>query len=167
MDKIPILVALIGVIGGLIGGGMTTVANYVFKLEEKRHERLLKDRSDVYVKWLEVRTLSRQADELNARGDKVKAKVVDDEYERRGREVMGKIANYGGTRVVNSIADWYRADIKMPICDEDKADHKALFAEIKVHQAMRGDLISDEDQVSDENMAILLLQCYLPATIKN
>ena len=57
--KVPVLAALIGALGGLVGGGVTTVANHFFALEASRQELLQEARRNAYVEWLNVRTLWR------------------------------------------------------------------------------------------------------------
>ncbi len=166
--KVPILAALIGAIGGLVGGGVTTAADYYFGLEASRQERLQEARRNAYVQWLEVRTLSGQVDELKAMEKHVEAKKLERmklerKFDSKGREVMGKIATYGGQNVVESVARWYRADGKLRPCTYSSLQNKkVLTTEIKAHQAMRGDLMPDEELVSDADMAALLLQCDMP-----
>lgn len=167
--KVPVLAALIGALGGLVGGGVTTVADHFFGLEASRQELLQEARRNAYVEWLNVRTLFRHSGKLRVVGKHVEADKVFREFELKGREVMGKIAAYGGQDVVKSVARWYRADGRLRPCtssslEEEQAlgKEQALAAEINVHQAMRGDLMPKEQPVSDADMSVLLLQCDMP-----
>lgn len=166
--KITILVALIGVIGGIVGGGVTTTANYLFGLETKRLEHLQEARRNAYTKWLDVRTLDRRRIELAREGKVRESKRVKDQFDEQGRKVMGEIATYGAKKVVESVAMWYRADITLQHCKcKSLQDEKALMAEITSQKEMRSDLMPKEAPVSDADMAILLLQCDLPVVIKS
>ncbi len=145
---------------------MNTAVDYYFGLEESRQERLQEARRNAYLQWLNVRTLSRQVDELRADGEHVEADKDEREYHRKGRTVMGAIATYGGQNVVESVARLYRTDENLRFCTYSCLQNKkALTAEINAHQAMRGDLLPDENPVSDADMAVLLLQCDLPAVL--
>lgn len=155
--------ALIGAIGGLAGGVLIAGISHFLGLEASRQELLKAARRDAYVQWLEVRTLFREVLQLKDKGKNVEAYKVEQNYHRKGREVMGKIATYGGKKIVESMAMWYRKDDKLRPCTYSSLqDKEALMAEIHIHQDMRYDLMPDEDLVIDANMAVLLLQCDLP-----
>ncbi|MFQ5804242.1 MAG: hypothetical protein ACE5JQ_15235 [Candidatus Methylomirabilales bacterium] len=167
--KVQILAALIGAIGGLVGGGVTTVADYYFGLEAGRQERLQEARRNTYVQWLDVRQLHKQSGILRAAGKNDEADEVRAEFALKGRQIMGKIAVYGGQNVVESVARWYRTDVRLGACisssleEEEYLNEKQMFAaEIDVHQAMRGDLMPQEQLVSDADMSVLLFQCEMP-----
>ena len=157
--KTPVLVAVIGALGGLVGGGVTSVADYFFGLQAKRQELLQEARRNAYVDWLSVRTLSREVDQLESERRKAEADALLKKYDREGRAAMGKIATYGGSGVVRSAAKWYRTDATTIPCDDSSP--RKLKAEIDLHQAMRSDLLPQEERVSDADMALLLLQCSL------
>jgi len=158
--KVSILVALIGLVGALVGGVITAGLNYYFGLASSRHGLLQDARRATYSQWLEVRTLSRQVDELRTKGNHVDADKIEREYDKKGREVMGKIATYGGQKVVKSVAQMYRTDPRLKPCTYSSShDKEALAAEISAQQVMRRELVPEEDAVSDADMAVLLLQC--------
>jgi hypothetical protein len=160
---IDIKTALIGAIGGLVGGALIALMGHFLGLEATRQELLQTARRDAYVDWLEIRTLSREVDELKDRGKSGETYNVERNYDREGREAMGKIATYGGQKVVKAIAMWYRASGVLDPCPYSSSqDKQALMAEINAQQAMRGDMIPEEDPVSDADIAVLLLQCELP-----
>jgi hypothetical protein len=161
--QIDIKTALIGAIGGLVGGVIIAVISYFFNLEASRQALLKEERRNAYVQWLEVRTLDRKLEELKNEDMHDEAVKVKEEYDIRGRVVMGKIATYGEKEVVESVAQWYRADSKLKSCTySSEQDKKALLAEINAHQKMRDDLMTRKDSVDDADMAVLLLQCDLP-----
>lgn len=157
--KVPILAALIGALGGLVGGSVTAVTRHFMGLEANRQDLLREERRNAYVDWLEVRTLSRQIDDLIADNKIEQSEKKRDEFDLKGRSVMGKIATYGGAEVVRSVAHWYRTDSQITTCKD--AGSEDLKSEIAAHQAMRRDLMPNEAAVSDEDMTLLLLQCRL------
>jgi len=161
--QVDIKTALIGAIGGLVGGALIALMSHFLGLEASRQELLQTARRNAYVLWLEVRTLSRQADKLEHQGKSDEAAELKREFHRKGREVMGKIATYGGHKVVEAIAAWYRTHTSLKPCACSSSQAKqTLMAEINAQQAMRGDLMPEEDPISDADMALLLLQCELP-----
>ena len=156
--KSPLLIALIGAIGGIVGGGVTSTVDYHLGLEANRAELLQEARREAYVEWLTVRTLWREYEELEAEGKHAEAEKTKGEFDRKGRAVMGKIATFGGKEVVQSLAQWYRVAGLEPCAPSTKNDRAA---ELVSHRAMRADLMPDEPAVSNKDMAILLLQCAI------
>lgn len=160
---IDIKTALIGAIGGLVGGVLIAVMSYYLGLLTSRQELLQTQRAEAYVQWCENRTLSRLADKLEDEGKAQEAKKAMQKFHREGRGIMCKIATYSGKKVVESVASWYRTHIDLNSCTYvDLKDKKRLIAEIQVHQAIRKELLPKEDEISDADMAVLLLQCDLP-----
>ena len=161
--KVTALAALIGALGGLFGGGVTSVVDYFFGLEASRQELLQEARRKTYSDWSYVRTLSRHSEDLGADEERDEAEKARREFDLKGREVMGNIAVFGGQSVVKSVAMWYRTDVTLKPCSASSLEEKkALEAEINVHHAMRGDLLGEEQAVSDAEMSLLLLQCDMP-----
>lgn len=152
----PILIALIGVVGGIVGGAISSTADYYLGMEAQQAESLQEARRQAYVEWLTVRTLWREIDDLGAKGKSTEAERLKTEFDRKGRAVMGQIATFGGPRVVASLAEWYRVRGLQPCAAEEKKD---LAAELSSHREMRSELLPDEPPVPNSEMAILLFQC--------
>ena len=165
MSRIQLLTATIGVVGVIIGAGATGLVNSFVGREATRHERLLESRVTAYIDWLEIRTQWAHIVQLEEVSNQDEANKARREYERNGRATMGKIATYGDSQVVHSIVAWYRSFDQMQDCTSQTSGLsnpalKQLKAEVAVAKSMRVSLIG-EDDVNEEEIAVLLLQCEL------
>ena len=156
--NVKIQVVLIGTLGGLVGGGVTTVASHFFGLEASRQELLQTARRNAYVEWLEVRLLGVQADDLREENREEEADSVREEFDLKGRQVLGRIAVYGDQNVVRAVATWVRTfEEKIEPCT-----FQQWAEDIAVYQKMRGSLIPEEQAVSDTDLSVILFQCSEP-----
>ena len=150
-----IQVALIGALGGLVGGGVTVAASHYFGLEATRQELLQSARRDAYVEWLQVRELGRKASRLRETNPE-EADSLLNEYQLKGSQVFGRIAVYGDRIVVETVATWMR-NFEYPPCTD-----LAWEEEIAIYRSMRGSLLSEEQSVDDDDLSMILHGCSQP-----
>ena len=149
--------ALIGALGGLIGGSVSAAASHFFGLEATRQELLQTARRNAYVDWLEVRQLGVRADELR-KEKSVEADRVKNEFDLKGRQVLGRIGVYGDENVVRAVATWVRSFEETKPCTT-----KGWKDDIAVYQSMRSNLITEGEQaVSDTDLSVVIFGCAEP-----
>lgn len=163
------LAALIGAIGGLVVGAVTTTASHYLGLEATRQEFLQEARREAYVDWLNARLFGLQAEqmlkaaqvkELDAKereAAEAEAESLKEKFRLEGRQALSRIAVYGDRRVVGALAAWLRAFEYRKPCTFSR-----WTQDIKVYQSMRAAQFPKEDRVSDGDLSVMLFGCTEP-----
>jgi ATP-dependent Clp protease ATP-binding subunit ClpA len=177
----PLVISAIGVASVIVGA----LLGHFLSLKEKRVSLLDDARRQAYVTFLEIREkpaelTSVEADKGNieveavraeSEGDKKKAKglrvrvgelekkraALQEKWVVKSRVAANDIAIYGDSRVVRSLANFYRqAHPSTQPCT------KEWVLDVQIYQDMRRSLMPEEESVSDKDLAELILGCIAP-----
>lgn len=153
---VKIQAALIALIGGLVGGGVTAAVTHIFGLEASRQELLQTARRNAYVDWLQARQLGVRAERLRE-VDSAEAERLDMLYALEGWQTLGRIGVYGDPEVVKAVAAWIRTNEGSGPCT-----NPAWEQDISVYQSMRASLMQEERAISDTDLSDVIFGCSEP-----
>jgi len=98
--KIKIQVAMIGVLGVVVGALLT----YYFTSRQQRNALMEEAQREAYVHFLIVRELPFQIEDAKNRGDTLLARTLEDKWNLEGAQAVNRIAIYGTKEVVSDLA---------------------------------------------------------------
>jgi ATP-dependent Clp protease ATP-binding subunit ClpA len=173
----PLVVAAIGVAGVIVGA----LLGHFLSLKEKRVSLLDDARRQAYVAFFDSREepaelSSAEDDKKNTEdeavkaekdGDKNKAKelrvrvgelekkraLLQAQWYVKNKVAINNVAIYGDSRVVRSLAEFFRQRHPRGPCYEQ------WVQDVQIYQDMRRSLMPEEESVSDKDLAELVLEC--------
>ena len=163
--NLNIQVALIGALGGLVGGIVTASTAHYLGLESSRQELLQIERRSAYVGWLKARQLGVRAAQLREddaaqlrEDDNAEAEQLYRQFKLEGPQNLARIGVYGDTKVVESVAEWLRVFETTKPCPPAQGWKQ----DIAVYQSMRASLMKNEKTVSDAELSVVIFGCSEP-----
>jgi len=95
---------------------------------------------------------------LSATSDEDKQELTE-EYRKKTAEARKRIAVYGNKAVVEALAKYWRDYFKRPDCS---GSDDRIKDDVSIYHRMREDIMPSSEQVSDEDMMLLLFMCQIP-----
>jgi hypothetical protein len=145
---IPLLVAIVGVAGGVIG---SLIGPYL-TAQHQTAKDVTDRRVAAYKKFFVAQAKRLQSLAPNST-EEVKKKL-NDEYEQETKEAKFEIGVFGSPEVIQALVNWFDK--------KNRTDIKDLWKEdAKIYQAMRREIFGKTGQVNDLDLYYLLFD-YRP-----
>ena len=125
---------------------MGPLVTHVLSLPAERYKLLQETRAKAYTDWLKVRELSIQGDPSQAKSFKLE-----------GQAVLNRIVIYGDRYVVNAIYQFALGE--RDYRPSKNACKESWERDVAIYQAMRRTLPGDDEPVSKNAIALLVLRC--------
>jgi hypothetical protein len=152
--KLPLLIALMGFIGGISG----TVVGSFLTAKHAREKDISDVRVTVYNKFF-----AGQAKLLQVRYGQLspeKAEQLNREYEQEIKEARFQIGVFGSPEVIGALDNWFKFVESPKKSDEDPRKH-----DVKIYQAMRREILGDQARHVDDAVLYDLLFKYGKAPV--
>ena len=163
---VSLTVAGVGILGALLGGA----AQHFFTVVEEHSKAFEARQAEAYVALGEAfdkpRMSRQQGEETNSSVDPAlktwhaqKAAELNLQYELEGGAAVRRITVYGDKRVLQALAEVYRAQGGNKPCNE--AEKPELSKEVSLWQSMRDVSVGKGQDVSADDIAVVALRCSL------
>ena len=137
--KLPVLIALMGFIGGITG---TMVGSYL-TAKHAREKDISELRMAVYNKFFagQAKLLQVRYGQLSTE----KAEELNRQYEQEINEARFQIGVFGGPEVIGALDNWLKF-VESP----DKGNEEPWKQDVKIYQAMRREILGNQAQHVDD-----------------
>ncbi len=150
---IPVMIALIGVVGGMLGYAL----QYLVVTHQEQQKNLIESRTSAYAKYFEGQTKYRESVYLKNQGMKDEAEKLDLESSLLLNESNFRIGIFGTRPVIEAIAANYEKYLTTTPPIDDKY-RQQWIDEIKIYQRMRDEVFGgNRDQKVDDRVLLILL----------
>jgi len=146
--------SVVGIAGALLGGAL----QHYMTLDRERVRAIEERQREAFVGFLNALDKSRVARQLEAEGDKAKARDLKTAFELEGGAAFRRIAIYGDKGVVKAMAEWSRKSTTLPPCPAH------WRADLEVWELMRESSLGSRQGVSPRDLGELALFCKPPDT---
>lgn len=157
----PLITALIGLAGGLLGTFVGASVQHANSVQLERQRYLLDSRTTAYNNFFAGQAKLLEANEREANGAMDEANKLRSEYRLLVRDARFQIAIFGTRPVVNNLVDYFRATLPLKPCEGTR---EIWLKDIRTYQQMRREVFEGDarQSVDDSTLILLLFDCQLP-----
>ena len=139
-------------VGIVIGG----ILNYYFTISIDRERALQETRKQAYIEFLDAQE---KWDAMRFEPSEDARQKLSEDYRAQTTKARKRIAVYGDKAVVEALGKYWRVHFERETCS---GSSNKIKNDVSIYQKMREDIMPGDEQVSDQDMMMLLFLCQIP-----